>query len=117
MMIGDRIRELRVKRGLQQRALGIILGTTQQNISKIENGHCDVPNDLLVQIAKYFDVTTDYLLGLSDIKRDIACQMHISQDMEQYYDLFLRYKNLNNTNRKTFHVILERLEESQVEIK
>lgn len=115
-MVGERIKELRLSRGLHQQTLGTILGTTQQTISKIENGYYPIPIDLLVQTARYFNVTADYLLGISDIRRDIACQMRMNQEIDQCYDLILRYKNLDDVNKRTLQILLERLEAVQTEI-
>lgn len=115
-MVGERIRELRKGRGLHQVALGIALNTTQQTISKIENSQMEIAPDMLVRVAQYFDVTTDYLLGLSDVKRNLAGQVRMNEELDQNYDLVLRYKNLNAVNRKTFHVVLERLEQAQIEM-
>ena len=68
--MGSRVKELRVARGMSQEVLGQILGITQQTISKIENGKYDIPTDLLIGLASFFNVTTDYILGISDIKRN-----------------------------------------------
>lgn len=115
-MTKNRIYELRKNRKLQQGTLGAILSTSQQSISRMESGLCDIPNDLLIRMAKYFNVTTDYILGISEMKRDLGCQFRMNQELDEYYDIVLRYKNLGAINQKTFLIILERLEESQMEL-
>ena len=52
-----RIRELREQHGLGQETLANFVGSSQQTISRIENGKCVPPLDLVVNIAKYFRVT------------------------------------------------------------
>lgn len=67
----SRIKELRKKRGLMQQRLASELGITQQMLSKYERDVTLIKVDVLKKIAKYFNVTTDYLLGVSDVKRDL----------------------------------------------
>jgi len=64
MNIGKNIRELRKEKGLTQTELASILCTTQDSISLWELGksYPDIPT--LIKIAEYFDVTTDYILGI-----------------------------------------------------
>lgn len=65
----NRIRELREERGMNQEALAGLVGVSQQKISKVERNTDSLGIDLLIEISDYFEVTTDYLLGLSDEKR------------------------------------------------
>lgn len=111
----NRIRELRKNLNLSQEALAAILGTSQQAVSRMENGAYDIPTDLLVNMSDIFNVTTDYILGCSDIKRDLSGQVRMNHEMDRYYDIVLRYQRLTEVNRKTFRVLLERLEQAQNE--
>lgn len=65
----SRIKQLREKRGLIQEILAVELGITQQMLSKYERDVTLIKVDILKKIAAYFNVTTDYLLGVSDVKR------------------------------------------------
>lgn len=111
----NRIRELRKNMNLSQEALAAILCTSQQAVSRMENSTYDIPGDLLVNMSKIFNVTTDYILGRSDIKRDLSGQIRMNHEMDRYYDIVLRYQHLTDINRKTFRVVLERLEQAQDE--
>ena len=111
----NRIRELRKSMNLSQEALAAILCTSQQAVSRMENGAYDIPTDLLVKMADSFNVTTDYILGRTDIKRDLSGQLRMNQEMDRYYNIVLRYQRLSDINRKTFRVMLERLEQAQDE--
>lgn len=111
----NRIRELRKSMNLSQEALAAILCTSQQAVSRMENGAYDIPTDLLVKMADSFNVTTDYILGRTDIKRDLSGQLRMNHEMDRYYDIVLRYQRLSDINRKTFRVMLERLEQAQNE--
>jgi len=113
--MGNRMRELRKNFNLQQEALGATLGTTQQAISRMETASYDIPSDLLIKMAELFNVTTDYILGISDVKREQSGQMRMDLEMDKYYDIVLRFQRLDDINRKTFKVILERLEQAQQE--
>ena len=64
MELGKTIKELRKEKGLTQTALAGVLCTTQDSISLWERGKSlpDIPT--LIKIAEFFDVTTDYLLGI-----------------------------------------------------
>ena len=114
-MTENRIRELRRSHNMSQEALGTIINTTQQAVSKMEKDTGAISTDLLIRIAEYFNVTTDYILGLSDIKRDLSGQIRMNQDMDQCYDIVLRYNNLTVMNKKTLRCLLTRLEQAQLE--
>jgi len=97
----NRIRELRKSMNLSQETLAAILGTSQQAVSRMENGAYDIPTDLLVKMADSFNVTTDYILGRTDIKRDLSGQVRMNHEMDRYYDIVLRYQRLTDINKKT----------------
>lgn len=64
--IGRIIKELRKEKGLTQEGLAAVLGVTQDSISLWELDK-RLPDTLyIVEMAKLFEVTSDYLLGLSD---------------------------------------------------
>ena len=83
----SRIKQLREKRGLIQEILAVELGITQQMLSKYERDVTLIKVDILKKIAAYFNVTTDYLLGVSDVKRDLNGQMKMNEVLDEYYDL------------------------------
>lgn len=114
-MANNRIRELRKNLNLSQEALAEKIGTTQQAVSRMENNAYDIPSDILIEISKQFNVTTDYILGISDVKRDYNGQYRMNQEMDRCYDIVLRYQNLSEINQKTLRCILERLEQAQKE--
>ncbi|WP_242997890.1 helix-turn-helix domain-containing protein [Roseburia sp. AF20-18LB] len=115
IMTENRIRELRKSHNMSQEALGAVINTTQQAVSKMEKDICFISTDLLISMAEYFNVTTDYILGLSDIKRDLSGQFRMNQEMDQCYDIVLRYRNLSDINQKTLRCVLKRLEQAQLE--
>lgn len=64
----NRIRDLREDADLSQTQLAKALNCSQQVYSNYELGQRDIPTSILIALAKYYDVSTDYLLGLSDEK-------------------------------------------------
>ena len=114
-MVNNRIRELRKSWNMSQEALAEVIHTTQQAVSRMENHAYDIPSESLIKMADYFNVTTDYILGVSDTKRDYNGQYRMNQEMDKFYDIVLRYQKLSEINQKTLRCILERLEQAQKE--
>lgn len=61
-----RIKELRIENGITQKELADKLQTTNSSVCDWERGRSQPDLKTLTEIAKLFDVSTDYLLGLSD---------------------------------------------------
>lgn len=60
----NRIRDLREDRDLSQAEVAKVLKTTQQQYSKIEMGKSDISGEKLKLLAKFYNVSVDYILGL-----------------------------------------------------
>lgn len=69
--IGQIIRELRRELDCTQNKLADVLGVTQDSISLWENDKRIPDTQYIVEMAKFFDVTTDYLLGLTDEYKNV----------------------------------------------
>ena len=63
-----RIRDLREDRDLTQKQVAQMLGMSQTGYSKYETGENDIPTAILIQLADFYETTTDYLLGRTDKK-------------------------------------------------
>ena len=61
-----RLRELREDRDLTQSQISKILNMSQTGYSKYETGENDVPTKILIELAKYYNVSVDYILELTD---------------------------------------------------
>lgn len=68
-MTGDRIKELRVEYGYTQDSLGKKLGKGGSTVRMWELGKNAPDGDTLVALAELFDVTVDYLLGRTDVRK------------------------------------------------
>ena len=63
-----RIRDLREDHDLTQKQIAQILGMSQTGYSKYETGENDIPTQVLIKLADFYQTTTDYLLGRTDKK-------------------------------------------------
>ena len=59
----QRIRDLREDNDLKQRQLADFLNCSQQVYSNYELGQRDIPTDVLIKLADFYNVSIDYLLG------------------------------------------------------
>lgn len=64
-----RIRDLREDRDLSQKEVAALLNVSQATYSRYESGYLDIPSAALIVLSKYYQVTVDYLLGLTDEKK------------------------------------------------
>lgn len=62
----ERLQQLRKEKGLLQSELAKVLNTTQRRISYMENGVVEPDLATLISLANYFEVSTDFLLGIKD---------------------------------------------------
>lgn len=65
-MLNCRIEELRKDFGMSQASLGKLLNVSQQAVAKWEKGIAEPDSNNIARISKLFNVSTDYLLGLTD---------------------------------------------------
>ena len=92
-MLGQRINELRTALRWSQVELAKRLGVAKQTVSNWENENIQPSIEMLIQLAKLFGVTTDYLLGLNGVRQlnveglseDIVA--HISQLVDDFREI------------------------------
>lgn len=60
------LKDLRIEKGLSQKQLSLELGVLERTVSYWESGKRECDFDTLILIAKFFGVSTDYLLGIED---------------------------------------------------
>ena len=68
-MYFKRLRDLREDNELKQENIAIILNITRQQYGLYETGKRTIPIDLLIELAKYYNVSLDYITGLSNQKQ------------------------------------------------
>ena len=72
--IGDykmykRLKDLREDNDLTQQEIADILNISQRGYSHYETGNNDIPTEILIKLAKYYNTSIDYILGLTNIKK------------------------------------------------
>ena len=65
-MLYKRIRELREDNDLTQREMAKNLNCSQQVYSNYELGQRDIPTDILIKLAIFYNTSIDYILGITD---------------------------------------------------
>lgn len=65
-MFYRRIRDLREDKDLKQRDLASYLNCTQVCYSNYEIGKRDIPTDILIKLSEFYNVSVDYILGLTN---------------------------------------------------
>lgn len=86
MNTGNRIKVLRLSKGLTQEELGVLLGVKKAAVQKYENGSVEnMKRNTILKMANIFDVTPNYLIGWQDT------------DNEPILDV---YNQLSATNRE-----------------
>lgn len=64
-----RLRDLREDNDVPQKALAAYLNCTQTCYSHYEIGIRNIPIDVMVKLAKFYGVSVDYLVGLTDVSK------------------------------------------------
>lgn len=66
MIMGNRLRDMREDRDLTQKVLADYLKIHQTTYSDYEIGKLNVPIDVFIALAKFYDTSIDYLAGMTD---------------------------------------------------
>jgi len=66
--IGEIIRQLRIENKETQKHLANELGVKRETVNQWENGARDLKTQCIINLAKHFNISADYLLGLTNIK-------------------------------------------------
>jgi len=64
--IAERLKELRKQRTITQKEVYTAIGISERNYQSFEYGEIRPSHDNIIKLADFFDVSTDYLLGLTD---------------------------------------------------
>lgn len=94
-MIGYKIKELRKKKKLTQAELGKIIGVSQTAITAWENDRTLPSREYLAKMARYFNVTSDYLLEIDKCDLDHKEKIDIALQAEKLIEGLENTENLN----------------------
>lgn len=93
-MIGNRIKELRMEKNIKQEDLARELSVSKSAIGMYERNEREPNNEITLKLSEFFNVSTDYLLGKTNIRKSEKSfkeQFGISQ--EEYMKLSDNAKN------------------------
>ena len=82
---GNRLRLLRKEKGMKQKEIGELLGLKQSSIGKYENEQRTPPPESIGKLADFFHVSSDFLLGRSNIR--FSAEEIIEEYQEMIADL------------------------------
>lgn len=94
-----RLKELRKKKGLTLEELAKEIGVTKATISRWESGERGLKISQLQKLADYFNVSVGYLLGNTDMPRDIVKNYNYKQEINSFI------KDLDESNYKNWDLI------------
>ena len=93
MRFSELLTDLRKSANLSQKQLAEKIGVSQSTIAKLEIGRNEATASTLTKLAQYFDVSADYLLGLSDeLGAPVSSSTTLPADEKELLDL---YRQLN----------------------
>lgn len=97
-MLSKKLKQLRLENKLTQAELASRLGVTQQTIAKWEAGRALPEPETIARIAGFFGVTTDHLLGLTDIMSAVGpiSRVRIIGAVKAGYDAFALEEDLGS---------------------
>ena len=101
----ERIKDLRVERGLKGKELCELIGVPESTYNGYELGH-EIPHSVVLKLAEFYGVTTDYLLGASENKNPANADLTDLHLQDKTIEL-LRSEKLNN------HLICEIIEHEE----
>lgn len=96
-MIGKKFKELREEKGLRQKDIAKFLNISTSAYGYYEQGKRNPDTETIKKLADFFNVSTDYLFGRTNIKKNTLCDYN-------------KYKSLKETDEK----IIERLLEEEI---
>lgn len=100
------LKSLREEANISQRCLADAIGVSQQSINKYENHNIEPDIDTLISIADYFEVSVDYLIGHSDLRRKLepTSAYDLNQSEGRLVDA---YRKLSEKQRNCVAVLID----------
>ncbi|EGD45772.1 helix-turn-helix domain protein [Ruminiclostridium papyrosolvens DSM 2782] len=111
-VLSERVKSLRNVKGQSQKDVAKALGKSREAISKYERGTRNLDPDAIILFAKYFNVSSDYMLGITDYIEEMASGKRTPYSPELY--AFEKY--LNNQAFIPYLELAVRMKDSNIEI-
>lgn len=106
-MIYQRLKDLREDENLKQKDIAEIINTTANYYGDYEKGKRDIPTSRMIQLAKYYKVSMDYITGLTNDKGG----MH--KNNEEETEILKLYNSLDDKRKGKAELFLEQLAKQQ----
>ena len=71
MQYAQRLKDLREDRDISQATVAKLLGTSQSYYAQYENGKRELPLYRAIELAKFYNISLDYIAGLTDIPKKL----------------------------------------------
>lgn len=88
----NRIKDMREDHDLEQKDLAHVLGISRQYYSRYELGQIDLPIRHYITLAEFYNVSIDYLCGLSDTPRPLYHDKGTPDTLSKYNSLIDHYR-------------------------
>lgn len=92
-MLSKRIKELRVQSNLTQEQVSQIVNVSRPSYSSYENG-IKPPLEVLIKLSNYYNVSLDYLAGISDVKAITYYDPIVAEFINQCLEIYYKQKKL-----------------------
>lgn len=90
---GERLKELRTEKGILQRELADHLKVSRVTITQYETGNRSPDDEIKKKIAEYFNVSLDYLMGISDIRNPYK-QKELKEEFKREYKALDEFRQI-----------------------
>lgn len=98
MTFGERLKELRIEKGLTQNELGKIFNMQRERLSQYETNKRQVDDKTKILFAEYFKVSIDYMLGRTNIKN---YELNIDSEILELLNCYKNIQILRDVNKLT----------------
>lgn len=117
MNLYNRLKDLREDMDKSQTQIAEIIGTSQSYYAQYENGKRQLPFDRVIELAKFYNVSIDYIAGLTNDKKGLT-KSELSNDETQ---IIKTYRSLSENGKgkiiERLEVVAEQEAEKQAKIK
>lgn len=70
----ERMKELREENHYSQKEISDLFGIAQTTYSGYETGNRSIPIDFIIRLCDFYEISADYLLGLTDVRKPLVYQ-------------------------------------------
>lgn len=99
------LRKLRIGKGLSQQQLADVIGVSQQSINKYEKQNVEPDIDTLMQLARYFGTTVDFLIGYTPAPAGDALPEELELTKDELA-LLRDYRRLSGEEKKSIQLVV-----------